>query len=72
MDLGDDHGSPSAPPLGTWGAIRTYGRVDGKWVQALIPAGAKIDGWRAMTNYRGHDGRKTFRANRVIGLPDYL
>lgn len=61
MLLGDDHSSPSARPplpLGTWGTIRTYGRVDGRWIpKASITTGAKIDGWRAMTNYRGHDGR---------------
>lgn len=45
-------------PLGTWGTIRTYGRVDGKWLpKASIPSGAKIESWRAMTNYRGYDGR---------------
>ncbi|MEV0052328.1 site-specific integrase [Saccharopolyspora shandongensis] len=47
------------PPLqlGTWGTIRTYGRVDGKWVpKPEIPPGAKIDSWRAMTQYCGHDG----------------
>ncbi|GAA2774223.1 site-specific integrase [Saccharopolyspora taberi] len=44
-------------PLGTWGAIRTYGRIDGQWTpKESIPEGARADSWRAVTNYRGHDG----------------
>jgi integrase len=44
-------------PLGAHGDIRLYGRVDGRWVpKAEIPKGARLRNWRAITNYRGHDG----------------
>ncbi len=45
-------------PLGTWGKIRTYGRVDNEWIPKASIATARNPGsWRAMTNYRGYDGR---------------
>jgi integrase len=44
-------------PLGTHGDIRLYGRIEGKWVpRADIPKGVRLNQWRAITNYRGHDG----------------
>lgn len=45
-------------PLGTWGKIRLYARIDGKWVpKTSVPKGARAESWRATTYYRGHDGR---------------
>lgn len=46
-------------PLGTHGDIRLYGHVNGKWTPKDSIAKGKrpaIGKWRAITNYRGHDG----------------
>jgi integrase len=44
-------------PLGTYGNIRLYGRVDGTWTpKSKIPAGTRLAQWRAITNYRALDG----------------
>jgi integrase len=44
-------------PLGSWGQIRTYGLVDGRWVpKGKLPKGTRAKSWRAMASYRGYDG----------------
>lgn len=44
-------------PPGTHGDIRLYAHIDGKWVpKAGVAKGARPPRWRAITNYRGHDG----------------
>lgn len=45
-------------PVGAHGDIRLYGYLDGEWkAKADIPKGARLNRWRAIANYRGHDGR---------------
>ena len=44
--------------LGTHGKIRLYGRVNGAWIpKPQLAKGVRLAQWRAITNYRGHDGR---------------
>lgn len=44
-------------PLGSHGNIRLMGRTDAGWKpKAQIPRGARLTQWRAIANYRGHDG----------------
>lgn len=48
------------PPLqvGTHGAIRTYGWIDGRWLaKSSLPDGARPDTWRAVTNFRYANGK---------------
>jgi integrase len=57
-------------PLGGYGNIRLYGRANGRWTpKSKIPAGTRLGQWRAITNYRGHDGitRPVERSGTSIG-----
>jgi integrase len=45
-------------PLGSWGKVRVYGLVDDQWLpKESIPEGVRPTSWRAVTHYRGHNGR---------------
>lgn len=44
-------------PPGTHGDVRLYAHIDGKWIpKADVAKGSRPPRWRAITNYRGHDG----------------